>query len=271
MPKSNKKKPSLLCLANVPNEIDSVDIELIDAAPYNPEHRTSQRIQNIQENVGENGQLVPVTLVACHNGRYVLADGHRRLQVVKNLGYTTITATVWRPPAAKVREVRDALFASLNKDTKRWGEGESLGAAINGGPIINGTVANAFELLCRFYGKTEKADSWLGYIPNIPEYLRTYSKGRGVGPSTLTKALTVAKYSFYAAEAAGDATTLDGWTKKILTWFAKTGSQAGASIYVRVHSGHAMTTSNQVKKLLSFVRTNTQMVSKHAGDIGIDG
>ena len=86
MPKSNKKKPSLLCLVNVPNEVTAVDIGLIDSAPYNPEHRTTQRIQSIQENVGENGQLVPVTLIACPNGRYVMADGHRRLQVAKNLG-----------------------------------------------------------------------------------------------------------------------------------------------------------------------------------------
>src|SRR5271169_1833635 len=59
--------------------------------------RRPERERRILASLAENGQQVPIVVVACFEdpGRYQVIDGHSRVRLLKRLGLDTVQATVW--------------------------------------------------------------------------------------------------------------------------------------------------------------------------------
>ena len=69
------------------NKVIEIDIEKIDANPYQPRTIFGDDINELAESIKLNGLLQPLTVKA-DNDRYVLIAGERRLRALRSLGYT---------------------------------------------------------------------------------------------------------------------------------------------------------------------------------------
>jgi hypothetical protein len=93
-----------------------IPIEKIQAVSFNPDVRESPealahlRASIVSEGVGSALHAVP------HGQGFVLADGHRRRLIAKELGYTELSVTVW--PDKTLKDIAH-LWAMLNSRVRR--------------------------------------------------------------------------------------------------------------------------------------------------------
>lgn len=71
----------------VVNKVIEIDIEKIEANPYQPRTLFGDDINELAESIKLNGLLQPLTVKA-DDDRYVLIAGERRLRALRSLGYT---------------------------------------------------------------------------------------------------------------------------------------------------------------------------------------
>jgi len=72
-----------------------IDIEAIDAQPFNPRTKFDQaELESLAVSLRDNGLLQPIIVRAAAAGRYELIAGGRRLKAAKLAGWNTVPATV---------------------------------------------------------------------------------------------------------------------------------------------------------------------------------
>lgn len=158
----------------VVNKVIDIDIEKIEANPYQPRTVFGDDINELAESIKLNGLLQPLTVKA-EGEKYVLIAGERRLRALKVLGYTTAPCII-----LDVTDRNSAVLALVEniqrKDLHFFDEAEALSklldfygmtqedAAIRLGKTQS-TIANKLRLLklsdnirnkIRCYGLTER-------------------------------------------------------------------------------------------------------------------
>lgn len=78
----------------------------------NPHRHTDVAVKQIQKSMEEVGQLTPI-LVKELRGKYIIADGHRRVRAAENIGWKTISARVYKGPLPSAQ-----LWAEANGSTR---------------------------------------------------------------------------------------------------------------------------------------------------------
>lgn len=71
-------------------ELKVVDINLLDANPWNPNEEALEMFDKVRSNIKEYGFIDPV-LVREKNERYQIIDGEHRWRAAKELGFTEVT------------------------------------------------------------------------------------------------------------------------------------------------------------------------------------
>ena len=75
--------------------VSQIAIGLIDPCPYQPRKLLNkQALEDLSENIKENGILQPLTATKLPNGRYQLIAGHRRLLAASKAGLETVPVIV---------------------------------------------------------------------------------------------------------------------------------------------------------------------------------
>ena len=77
------------------NTVSQIAVNLIDPCPYQPRKLLNrQALEDLSENIKENGILQPLTATRLDNGRYQLIAGHRRLLAASKAGLSTVPVIV---------------------------------------------------------------------------------------------------------------------------------------------------------------------------------
>ena len=77
------------------NAVQQISPGLIDPCPYQPRKLLNkQALEDLAENIKENGILQPLTATKLPNGRYQLIAGHRRLLAATKAGLETVPVIV---------------------------------------------------------------------------------------------------------------------------------------------------------------------------------
>ncbi len=77
------------------NTVSQIPVNLIDPCPYQPRKLLNkQALEELSENIKENGILQPLTATRLDNGRYQLIAGHRRLLAASKAGLSTVPVIV---------------------------------------------------------------------------------------------------------------------------------------------------------------------------------
>lgn len=75
--------------------VSQIAVNLIDPCPYQPRKLLNrQALEDLSENIKENGILQPLTATRLPNGRYQLIAGHRRLLAASKAGLDTVPVIV---------------------------------------------------------------------------------------------------------------------------------------------------------------------------------
>ena len=75
--------------------VSQIAVGLIDPCPYQPRKLLNkQALEDLSENIKENGILQPLTATKLPNGRYQLIAGHRRLLAASKAGLETVPVIV---------------------------------------------------------------------------------------------------------------------------------------------------------------------------------
>ena len=75
--------------------VSQIAVGLIDPCPYQPRKLLNkQALEDLSENIKENGILQPLTATKLTNGRYQLIAGHRRLLAASKAGMETVPVIV---------------------------------------------------------------------------------------------------------------------------------------------------------------------------------
>lgn len=86
---------SALKLKPTENTVSYIDIRLIDPCPYQPRKTLNiKALEDLTENIKENGILQPLTATLKNDGRYQLIAGHRRLLAAKKAGLNSVPVIV---------------------------------------------------------------------------------------------------------------------------------------------------------------------------------
>lgn len=107
-PTATKTRPSMASFAQATAEVPPVDDRIvhrvpvaeIQPSPHNPRHRL-EGIDELAASIAEHQLLQPVVVRRRGRSGYELIAGHRRLEAVKKLGWTTIPAVVRDESTAK--------------------------------------------------------------------------------------------------------------------------------------------------------------------------
>jgi len=85
-------------------------IEQITTNQYNPNVMERGDLEKLKELIKREGNYPPL-IVNHRDGKYYLIDGHQRLQVLKELGYTEVKVDIWEVD----EETELMLLATINK------------------------------------------------------------------------------------------------------------------------------------------------------------
>ncbi len=77
-------------MTNLNTKLLIVDINLLDANPWNPNEETPLMFDKVRSNIKEFGFIDPV-LVREKDGRYQIIDGEHRWRAAKELGFTEVS------------------------------------------------------------------------------------------------------------------------------------------------------------------------------------
>lgn len=99
--------------------LETVSIDLLDPLPEQPDSRlTDSVLATTLDDVRRNGIIRPLAVVRIGN-RYLIADGHGRWTIGKQLGYTELLCEVYVADKGKEHELARFLFEKLNGLTNK--------------------------------------------------------------------------------------------------------------------------------------------------------
>lgn len=131
-------------------------VALTSGLVQNPHRHTDVAVKQIQKSMAEVGQLTPI-LVKEIRGKYIIADGHRRVRAAENLGWKNISARIYKGPLPSAQ-----LWAEANGSTRGikgadWFYGWSMetteGDSKEFLKRMNSTTAHHIRGCIRLFGK----------------------------------------------------------------------------------------------------------------------
>jgi hypothetical protein len=127
---------------NLAGRFQGVSIAKIQMAPWNPSNRVEQRrLQRLRDSIEDIGLIYPVLCTP----DYKLIDGHRRLTVVKELGWETVPA-----------------FIIAGEYEHTYGTVNSTHARLSGNDILGVYLANPHALILDHRRKVENIERMCG-------------------------------------------------------------------------------------------------------------
>lgn len=125
-------------------KVTTLQLEQIEPSKYNPKTRT-QNLKKLKKALTDDGQLVPISVVAFPDGKYRIADGHRRYQALTELEAANCNVVIHYPEYCTAEELLDKLFVELNKSTKSFNGRDKLNVALQDGPVFDSATRSAKE------------------------------------------------------------------------------------------------------------------------------
>lgn len=193
----------------LPNTEESVRVvtmvspDTLKFSPFNPKVRTTSRaVAKLKEKIIKAGKIISPIIITTDS--YV-ADGHRRLTVAKELGYTLV------PVIQEDYNLAD-LWSMLNGGNMAVNRKNWMQAVRDGMPLecVPDSDKRVLQDLIRVMGKRE--------------FEKIVDSGRG--PSIIIVAQYVARYC-------GDES--DGFVRKIIRWFISCETLRDAKFFVSQH------------------------------------
>lgn len=195
-----------------------IPVNRVDDAKYNPPGRVKpKQLSKLKEEVqAQGGVLQPIHVLATKNGRFLPADGHRRVYVSRELGLTTIRAYVYETNSnTDEAALLESLYLSLNKGTRPHTPAEKLATAIQGGPSYEPRIASATNWVRRLLTRAE-----------LQEFVANNNS-----PYTVTTALRIADYCLPGVQRKDP--VWEVFAKKTLRWCLANQVQQYANLYMR--------------------------------------
>lgn len=192
-----------------PRTLQDIDLTLIAHTPFNPAGRR-EKVANLKESIGEFGQLEAIHVVR-DGSRFIIADGNRRVETLRQLGVNRARAYVYEGG----QEVLKQLFVELNQPKMTLKNGQMLQAALQGGPSFNGTVSSAEKYLNEHFSEQE----------------RELLVRQGVTPYGLSVAKRIAAYTMPGTSK--ETATFHSRVRKTLFWLMRHQTQQAAIAYMR--------------------------------------
>jgi hypothetical protein len=223
-------KPISTLVAPAYNILDGVrvlDLDDVEYAPFNPPNRLQKEVIKIFESLKEHGQLETIHVVyQPKTGKYVTAEGNRRVCALRMAGAETVKAHVYvAKDPSEATALLHFLFDHLN-DTRLALQGSAqLQAALLGGPVPNSVIGSAKKFVQNNFTKGE---------------IKTLVNDGTINPTVVSSAKKIAKHILGKG---ADKTSNEflGLTKTTINWLIENETQQQAQIYVRRgYSGSAM-------------------------------
>lgn len=195
-----------------------IGVDRIDDTKYNPPGRVmGKQLLKLKDEVrAQGGVLQPIHVVATAGGRFLPADGHRRVYVSRELGLKTIPAYVYVAlKTTDEHELLESLYLSLNKGTRPHTPAEKLATAIQGGPSYEPRIASATNWARRLLTRAE-----------LQQFIAKHNS-----PFTITTALRIADYCLPGVQRKDS--VWEAFAKKVLRWCLSNQVQQYANLYMR--------------------------------------
>lgn len=98
-------------------KVEYININLINAAAYNPRSWDQKAISDLTESIKRFGLVDPIIVNNASNRKNIVIGGHFRLKIAKDLGYTEVPVVYLNIPDEKKEK---ELNLRLNKNTGDW-------------------------------------------------------------------------------------------------------------------------------------------------------
>lgn len=192
----------------------SIPLTAVEMAPFNPPQRVAN-IETLKTSVAELGQLEPVHVVKRPDGRFVLADGHRRFTTLKTLDRHSIRAFVYETDEGEWEHLLHELYVELNQPKMSLKNAQMVQSRLQGGPAFDGVVLSTANYLQKIFREDE-----------IPMLVKA-----GVGSYMVSVAKRVTKYVTKGEKQSGPG--FDRMVKRVLLWLLRHHKQQECIAYMR--------------------------------------
>lgn len=166
-------------------ELRQIEINKLKTNKLQPKNRTTKRsLQGLKNNIArfKSGNADPIKVSRLIKGKYVIFDGHRRVEIMKSLGYDKIPALVYNGEFSGIDEITG--FLMFNKDNRKLNAIDYLEAFLKGGYDIPRNIMSDIIFVIDTLGK-----KYLRYLlkKNISPYFphRIYSAVKKIGLTEL--------------------------------------------------------------------------------------
>lgn len=152
-------------------QIEVVSLERVQVCGFNPEARVSKTaLSSLKKSIQQYGMVMPID-VLLHKGKYVVANGHRRFEIAKELGWAEIRVAVHDWPFERLAELWKLFSTAKGISAQNWAESWFR---CNGKMQLPSSVKSNLENMIRIFGKARARELVVEnrISPNVVHCLR---------------------------------------------------------------------------------------------------